>query len=1170
MMNLTPAQQRAIDTHDKNLVVVAGAGSGKTRVLVERYLALLDAHPDWPLNAVVAVTFTRKAAQEMRDRVRGELENRLSRAGDDDTARIWSDRLASMDSARIDTIHGLCTTILRANAAEAGLDPDFGVMDEVDADILLDTVIDDELARLAEDDDPALALFAQVDRPAIAVVLRAFKDKPLPAPPDDWLAHWQSVWDSFAADCLARLRQDAAFRAAINWQPKTGWPEPDTLTAKREACSPYLDLLVNDQTSLARCMEALSAIGDVIKGNFGAPSKWGGKEGLAEAKACMYCIRDKAKAALAEIGAPPGDLDRRAAEMLPLWVRLIGRVQQAYAAAKQQQSLLDFNDLERITCDLLTSRESVRARYQQAEFQHLLVDEFQDTNRAQWEIVRALADPQQPGSLFIVGDQKQSIYAFRGADVSVFSMVRRQLTALGGAEAEIALARSFRTHQPLVDGFNAIFERILVRDSGSPAADYETELDTRMDAHRQHPPGAHPPLEFLLLDATDAEMRADERRRQEAYEIARRLQAMVAEEALVYDRDTNETRPVRFGDIALLFQSTSNITLYEDVFKALDLPFITLAGRGYYSRQEVWDLLNLLRALYRPADNLALASALRSPLFGLSDDALLALRLVQDAEGRRVLLWDALNQPEVVPADEVELTAFARDCLYELAALAGRVTISELLREALDRTGFLATLTGLPDGARRRGNVEKLLVKAESSGRITLGAFEQYLSDLSAREVREGEAQMEAHNQVALMTVHASKGLEFPVVVLVDASWQGGQDDRGGPALLLDPLYGLCCKAYSSDSEKLEATAVYRLAGHVRRLRDEAERRRLLYVAATRAQDYLLVSGQVQQNKAGWKCEGWLDWLLDALDLKDHLDAPGEQTIERGWGQVRLTVCDILTDDALMDDRRASTAWDRLYAGHVPLAEAVHLPLLDSVAVDRSAAARHLSVTQLADLGANEIDSYYSDRFRRAVLHDAPGHVSPVPYTRSFRRLVGEMVHEALRWWQPGADMARLDTLLASYAWEQGIVDAGEKDKAVRAARELLDRYFQSDLYHKIARASPVYYEVPFVYQHGARIIHGVIDALFQSSADRWAIVDYKTSSLRAENQTEANWHARRYHMQVGAYAAAVVEQLKLDAAQLDVYIHYVRYDLTVPVTSGEWRGALDKLEAYIHRVVGT
>src|SRR5690606_35474578 len=169
-----------------------------------------------------------------------------------------------------------------------------------------------------------------------------------------------------------------------------------------------------------------------------------------------------------------------------------------------------------------------------------------------------------------------------------------------------------------------------------------------------------------------------------------------------------------------------------------------------------------------PADNLALASVLRSPLFGLSDDALLALRLVEDADENRVPLWDALTQPLGVPSHELELVAFARDCLYDLAALAGRVTISELLREALDRTGYLATLTGLPDGARRRGNVEKLLAKAENSGKITLGAFEQYLSDLSAREVREGEAQMEPGNQVTLMTVHASKGLEFPVVVLVD------------------------------------------------------------------------------------------------------------------------------------------------------------------------------------------------------------------------------------------------------------------------------------------------------------------------------------------------------------------------------------------------------------------
>ena len=328
---------------------------------------------------------------------------------------------------------------------------------------------------------------------------------------------------------------------------------------------------------------------------------------------------------------------------------------------------------------------------------------------------------------------------------------------------------------------NAIFDRILTRDPHSPVYEHEVDLGAPMDAQRQEPPSPDPALELLLVDTSDVDpdrRGAEHYRRWEAHALAQRLREMVESEMLVYDKSDGVTRPVRYDDVALLFQSMSHITLYEAVFKAQGLPFVTVAGRGYYSRQEVWDLLNLLKALYNPADNLSLASVLRSPLFGLSDDALLALRLVRGDDAKRLLLWDALNQPQVVPDDEVDLVIFARDCLYGLATLAGRVTISEVLREALNRTGYLATLTGLPDGARRRGNVEKLLAKAENSGKITLGAFEQYLSDLSAREVREGEAVMDVTGAVTLMTVHASKGLEYPVgrtggcVVAAGQCWQ--------------------------------------------------------------------------------------------------------------------------------------------------------------------------------------------------------------------------------------------------------------------------------------------------------------------------------------------------------------------------------------------------------------
>ena len=1168
-MNLTDEQYRAVYEYDRNLIVVAGAGSGKTRVLVERYLSLLDTHPDWPLSALVAITFTRKAAQEMRDRVRQALEDRLSHAADENELEMWAARLASMDSARIDTIHGLCASILRANAAEAGIDPGFVVLDEIEAGILLETVIEDTLQQALESDDARL--FTEYERSQIEAVLRDFAAAPVPDLPDDLFTQWQSAWEQAAKTCVERLRTNADFQTAVTWEPLHGWPQDDRLYNDIWlSCFGCFDVLADTTRPVSDCLDALNYLANTIKVQVGSSAKWGGKEAYNEAKDTLRLIRSLAQAALASIGSPPGELEERAVTFLPLWARLIQRVQAAYRAAKREQSALDFDDLEICTRDLLVSRPVVRARYQREEFRHLLVDEFQDTNQAQWEIVQALADPHTPGCLFVVGDQKQSIYAFRGADVSVFGRVRQTLTAIGGERAEIPLARSFRSHQPLVDGFNAIFGRILTRDDASPVYAYETGLGQPMDAHRQSPPSASPALELLLVDtgaeSIEPERRsADHNRRWEAYEIARRVREMVEIEQPVYDRELEAVRPVKYDDIALLFQSTSNITLYEDVFKAQDVPFVTVAGRGYYNRQEVWDLLNLLKALYNPADNLSLASVLRSPLFGLSDDALLSLRLITGDDGRPVLLWDALNQPGLVPDDEVPLALFARDCLYELAALAGRVTISELLREALNRTGYLATLTGLPDGARRRGNIEKLLSKAESSGKITLGAFEQYLSDLSAREVREGEALIEVSGTVTLMTVHASKGLEYPVVILVDASWERG--NSGDSVVIGDSDYGLCCKVYDEDENKMEATFSYRMAMQLQQMRDEAERKRLLYVAATRAQDYLLVSGQVKQSKGVWAAKGWLGWLLAALEI-DDLDDVSDECVDCGWGEVRV-VCfrDMPPEDAfIVSDRARQSMWDQTFDA-VP----AQPPLLADVPLDRGAAARHLAVTQIADLGAIDIDSHAAERFRRHVFQDAPARISTVEYSRQQGRLTGEMVHEALRWWQPGAEAGSLDTLLRSYAWEQGIVDEAAQSQAIATARALLEQFYSSALYQEIAASGEVYRELPFIYNNGGRIIHGVIDILFQRDDGVWVIADYKTSHLgRGPTHETAHQHARRFYMQVGVYAVAVLEQLQVAETQLDVYIHYLRHNLTVPVKPEQWKSALRLMEPYIGRLAGS
>jgi ATP-dependent helicase/nuclease subunit A len=1166
MHNFTPAQNAAIHTHDRNLIVVAGAGSGKTFVLVERFLALLDRNPDWPLNALVAITFTKKAAQEMRDRVRQELDRRYQQAGSIEDRERWTKHIAAIDSARIDTIHGLCASILRANAAEAGIDPGFEVLDETEAQLLLDDAIDQALETAVQHDRYLAPLFTEYEERTIRQALRDFIAVEMPVVPDDLFEQWQADWERTAGEALEALRHDPIYIAVAHWIPPGGWPKaPDKLFDVWLQCWDLLAVIDRDSDLESR-KRALSELAQIIKVNVGSAANWGGKETLDAAKQALKQIRAQALAVLEAIGERPDSTDRKTAKRLPLWVSLVQHTRDVYWQKKQIDGLLDFNDLERLTRKLLQEHPAVRARYRNTEFKHILVDEFQDTNAVQWDIVRELAGLERHGSLFVVGDPKQSIYAFRGADVSVFDQVRGMILEQGGGE--IPLTCSFRAHQTLVEGFNYLFRQILRQDTNSPVSPYEVEFGQPLEAFRIEAPSSAPPLEFILIGGEQLEDNsAENRRRWEACEVAQRIHHMVMHEARpIYDKHIGSHRPMRYGDVAILFQSMSHVTHYEDVFKALSLPFVTVAGRGYYSRQEVWDVLNLLTALHNPADDLALATVLRSPLFGLSDDALLALRLQLGEQGERLSLWEALYRPGELPERESTVVSFASNCLRRLRSLAGRVTIAELLRAALDETGYLAVLTGLPDGARRRGNVEKLLEKAETSGQVTLGAFSQYLRDLTAREIREGEARVETGNAVTLMTVHAGKGLEFPLVVLVDAGWNRSHNDTG--SILLEPRYGLACKIYDADEDRLASGYAYQQAKRLRERREIAERKRLLYVAATRAQDYLIISGQLPSNQDGaWKNNTWLGWLWQALEFDGRQFASGQKILDSySCGQVRVSLPDVVPtelDRTYADDQ--SSAWHiHDVVEGIPVGVSNEVPaLLRTIPPNPQSYPRHIAATQIADLGSKGIEPFYGRKFRHSILHDAPDAVDRVSRRNRedvSRRIIGEMVHRVLGRWHVLERPQDLPKILESYAWELGVVDIGQRSYAIQEAGVLLQRTQQSQLFGWLKSARRVYRELPFVYRTDRRIIHGILDVLFQRQDGSWAVVDYKTSFVGGGTPSEklVSEHARRYHLQIGVYTAAAAEQLGVTP---EAFIYYIRYGLTIPIHTEAWQSALSKLE---------
>ncbi|MCD4686921.1 MAG: PD-(D/E)XK nuclease family protein [Anaerolineae bacterium] len=435
--------------------------------------------------------------------------------------------------------------------------------------------------------------------------------------------------------------------------------------------------------------------------------------------------------------------------------------------------------------------------------------------------------------------------------------------------------------------------------------------------------------------------------------------------------------------------------------------------------------------------------------------------------------------------------------------------------------------------------------------------------------VREGEAVVEVTGAVTLMSVHASKGLEFPVVVLANASWARGRHDSS--LVVFDPDVGAACKLPVDDPDAQDPDPfAYAYAATLAKRRERAERKRLLYVGATRAQDYLIVSGSLQRCPA----HAWLRQWLDALDVTSDDLIPGDdpQRLDYDWGVCELYVPQtvIEPDTRTAQSTRAVSGWDApaVLAGEpFPGVTPDLPPLLDPVPVRRDAPARDLAASHIAALGRAPFYDPPDDGFRRvrhAVLHDAPDPVHPLPDRVAdhwqLRRYVGSVVHRALQLWTLPGTLSDNDLRdrLTTYAWAEGLSDQAQIDEVVGRSLWQLQRFARHDLRAQLEAADQVLREFPFMLRYGGRTLHGVIDVLFRDGAG-WHVLDYKTALV---NPAGAEDNARRYYLQVGVYARAVEQQTGVTPSAA---LYYVFPGHLVTVPPSVWEPALDRLEDDLH-----
>ena len=1112
-------QHQAVTDSARSIAITAGAGSGKTLSLVGRYLHLLE--KGYPIRSILAITFTEKAAREMRSRIRQalsripqeELTAKIAENAKEEPGLNLSDlsalRGSNIDAARIGTIHSLCAELLRAHPAEAGLDPAFVVLEEGLSAALQAEAIDSALAW-ASTDEPSAALFEPFKENELRQILSALLARMLDV---------KSLDTDPSADEHGKKQKEirvnprnpcTAFSLSLNSYLATHldsytWKESLSTLAAHKSSSPEDKLELARQSVLAHWDEiqksraaqnwdavliALTALRKSISTQ-GQKANW---DDIETVRAAMKDLREIYEAHLKFLAEDSRfSLDEKLAECLPAVHRLLDQTLLEYQRLKDERHSLDFDDLEGLTAKLLADHPEVRAQLQ-SELRAVLVDEFQDTNDRQRQIVYALTGftpleltaetaksakenqlnlralgglrgSENQVDFFVVGDAKQSIYRFRQADVTVFRQVQADIRAANGLTLDLDL--TFRAHAPLLETLNSLLAPIL-GETDDPARPYAVPF-APLRAYRQKTErdNIQPPfVEFHLGLGENAE----EGRQSAAQALANRL------------RQLHETEGFDYGEMALLFRSSTAFPVYESALEAANIPFVTVAGRGFYDRPEIRDLLNALAAIADPTDDLALVGLLRSPAFAIPDSEIYRLRVPEinreareEREGNSKVFLGVLSG---LRGSMVASHQRAYIILEELHVLAGRAPAATILKRFLDLTNYRAILASDINGARMIRNVEKLLADAHRSRLVSLTDFLAYVQTLRDVGLHEGEAPADASSAgiVQLMTVHKAKGLEFPLTVLADAAYE---PPHARAKTLLASTLLLDLRA-----DDFHSTA-WQLAARLEDDRAAAEDARLLYVAATRAKEKLLVSGHVKTKKDGsLSLGGWLG-KFSFLEMA----TPERPLLENGIS-------------ASIYSSSPSGASDSPAPAEVSQTDSPPEPdLLEP-----------LAPPSLPDEKTLAHESDPPQRVWRVV--------SKTKYPRAPAWLVGRLVHEALRRWR----FNDLEIFLRPFALESGLTDEDEIRAAMQESRRLLERLRAHPLFTELDSAER-HHEVPYFSPEG----RGIIDLLYRT-IEGWCIIDFKTDEARSDEEARAIIAGKEYNLQVARYARAIENQLKARA----------------------------------------
>ena len=1067
MSELTPEQRRAVERRDGSLLVRAGAGTGKTTVLVERFVrAVID--DGVPVASILAITFTEKAAAEMRSRVR----RRLLEEGRRVEAR-------EAEGASISTIHGFCSRLLRAHALSAGIDPHFRVLEELEAERIAVQAFDEALEAFMSDDVERIELVASHTPDRLRDMVRTAhshlrsRGQRSPALEEALPPHPAGERARLEAAVSGALAELGAVRTSKTVEKAMG---------VLDTCSALLEHVAVEELAEPGDLEGLEL------------------KGRAQALSGPACAEyAEALAAYRSLCVAQGEY--RHHTMLRVLLELYG---ERHERLKRERSGLDFEDLELIARDLLAGDSGLREQYRD-RFAHVLVDEFQDTNPLQNELIGLLGRD----NLFRVGDEHQSIYRFRTADVGVFREHAERAAADGRLEH---ISVNFRARGEVLDAVDLAFERTW-GDRFEPLREAA--------GSRERPARVRPNVELLVVDRPrkhwdDRFDPADDPFGAAAHAVPpwRAIEArLLAKRVDELTRDG----PFGYGEVVMLFRATTAIGLFERALEERGIPVHVVGGRGYWSQQQVADLRHWLSALANPLDGLAVYSVLASPLVGLSLDSV-ALIGLEARRRHRDPLWVLEEQfgpgssngdralPGLLPAaDRRRIGSFLGRFAAE-RAIATQVALETLIDRAVTLSGYDRHVLSLPGGRRRMANVRKLMRLArefEAEQGRDLRGFIDSIAERDAIQTREGEAALEAEalDAVRLMTIHRAKGLEFPVVCLADLG-KDGRDDDGALRISDDGSVGLRLARLGGgaiQSERLE-----RIKAEQRSAAEEEERR-IFYVACTRAEEHLVLSGATDLERRPepaelnepmrWLWRGFCAGLPSEGASGEHVDHREGREVRVRWTRcVPDTVDELLPEADRVPGRRDDNA-DASAAG-----SGFEQPKLE---LGTSPVPRALPVSRLSysSLEAYRRCGYrfYLERALRLPPVEAPPPTEAPPEAGLPPLLRGSLVHELLERMDFRRPRIPGDEEIAALIESHG---RPPRPEDVADLRGMVAGVTDSSLRERLAGARRLRTELPFAFTlappgAGGRslLVGGVVD-VHATEDGGTLVVDWKSDPL--------------------------------------------------------------------------